>query len=1137
MCGTGILLGQISWTFYMRISIMKFNRLIKGVIGSLSLCAIPSIALAGQYTSTYSFKTPEVQNLPNGQQLIILEDTWQDSAVIGAPVLPSKFSNILIPGNEMVVSIDIETGDEIALPGAYDIAHAKKPVRFSFSGPIVPTPQDELIYSADKFYPYSDMEQSTLRHLKGATIQKTEINPVKYNPITGEVFYYSTIKVTVNTQDAPASASSGQSIANFRGTSADNAIILSNIDNKDALNTGMQPAAVINGARQFLVITTAELVDTFTKLTDYRSSYQGGGYTTHIETMENIEANYVGIDRAEKLRNYIKDSYQNYGTQYVVLGGDADGSMEEQMIPTRGVYANVGGDIDENIPSDLYFACLDGSWNGDGDEFWGEPNDGFGGNTDIDWDPEVYVGRIAADDATEANNHIDKIIAFETAPSHQQKALLVGEKLDEYIARDGSTVHVWGKNFLKRIEEAYSSDITVDWLTDADLNEEGVAGYPDNTWNKQDLINKINSDEYLIINHDGHSSNTYNMRLEAYGQIDDIASLNNSNFFLAYSVGCYAYAFDNRFPSGNYTSYDSLGESLTNSYGDRGAFAAIGNSRYGWYNSTPSLNSTGVHKAFIESIYQNGNSKIGKALQDSKVNLHYANDVVRWVSFDTNLLGDPASLIKDFIKVGGCDAITATLAEHEAAGRAVKKYGILYYAVGSNQYLGSNGATTVSLSEDGQGSWVKGECSNTNVAPEVTSITAEAEGPHLTIYGSAIDNNGDLVRIEVELNNSGDWVSAYGLSNWIYTFQDMQAGDHIIKARAIDSNGAVSSEYELLVNFDAPSAPIIEYVTHSIQNTTFIAEGTVSDINDDVAYVRVVSDQFEATGCDGTSNFRCSVVELEKGQSYDIYLEAEDIQGNVSELYGPIEVVMPGDHAPVIESYEVNVTGSTITVSGTSSDIDGDIKKTILAIGGAGIVCEGAENWVCTVTNAPTGTFAAQIRVSDSYNNRADSEYFNITVDGSAKPIIDSYNWSQNGNTVTVTGTASDADGDLSEIIVDGTPGNASCSGTDSFTCTVSDLAPGTYTFSLIAMDAEGNSSDSTGYYTFTVEEAGECITATNYQHIQDGRAYAGGLMNMYAYAQGTDDDLGLAGSTYYSATTSLEETSSGVWAKVSNCN
>ncbi len=370
-----------------------------------------------------------------------------------------------------------------------------------------------------------------------------------------------------------------------------------------------------------MVITTEDLAPAFEILTNHRASSEGGGYTTHIEYIDHIDAAYPGVDLAEKMRNFIRDMYTNYETQYVLLGGDSDGSSDRHVIPTRGCSAQVSNYTDNNIPCDLYFGCLDGSWNSDGDENWGELNDGIDGG-DIDWFSEVYVGRIPADDYQEAINHINKIIAFETG-SRPSKTLLSGEKLDN---------ETWGGDRMDWVY-AYMDSTPKTELYDRD--------WENHSWPYSQLLTYINSDNYYWINHLGHSSVDYNIGL----QNDDVFSMTNKNYLFVYSQGCYSGSIDSRYSGGYYGLVDSFGESITNGYSEGGAFAYIGNSRYGWYN--PGSNVRGAsnlaHKEFVETIFTENISKIGEAHQKSKANLPFHSKVYRWIAFETTLLGCPAT--------------------------------------------------------------------------------------------------------------------------------------------------------------------------------------------------------------------------------------------------------------------------------------------------------------------------------------------------------------------------------------------------------------------------------------------------------------------------------------------------------------
>ena len=142
----------------------------------------------------------------------------------------------------------------------------------------------------------------------------------------------------------------------------------------------------------YLIITTDALAAEFQRLADWKTEK---GVPTVVRTVEFIEANTRnGVDLQETLRFFIQDAYAKWGITYVLLGGDTD------VLPPR--YALSRYYITpEEILADMYFACLDGSWNGNHDRYWGEgfyyqPYD------TPDLYAEVYNGRIPCSSTADA---------------------------------------------------------------------------------------------------------------------------------------------------------------------------------------------------------------------------------------------------------------------------------------------------------------------------------------------------------------------------------------------------------------------------------------------------------------------------------------------------------------------------------------------------------------------------------------------------------------------------------------------------------------------------------------------------------------------------------------------------------------
>jgi hypothetical protein len=587
---------------------------------------------AAEYSHIYQFEAPEIITLSNGQHILKMKGTHQKDDIVGAPILPVKTSKIFIPADEKVVSTDIIHGTLMAIEGSYIIQHVTTPQPASEKEYVTVEKPASDIYDTNALYPSVIYKDRRPQFLNGVKIALVDLMPVLYNPVEGQLKYYMEleVRITTETENTP------DRVMPYRNSHKDREKILNIIDNKDdfirlyqvsendltarVLSASEDPSAAAS-TRQYVVITTAELSPAFKILTAHRASPAGGGYTTYIEHIDEIAAIYSGVDLAEKMRNFVKDMYTNYGTQYVVLGGDCDGSSENQVIPTRGCYAQVGGYTDAYIPSDLYFGCLDGSWNSDGDELWGEINDGINGG-DIDWFSEVYVGRIPADNYTEAMNQINKIIAFETHSS-PTKILLTGKELEN---------STWGGD---RMDWLYSFMGSIPKTTLYDRNWEG------NNWPKSQLLTYINSNQYYSINYSGHSTIFADIKLNN----NDIHAMTNNKYFFVYSQGCYAGSIDGLNSDNTYKSMDCFGEAITNGNSDGGAFAYIGNSRYSWYypGSYVKGASNLAHKEFVEAISSGNITKIGVANQKSKTDLPLDSQLYRWIAFETNLIGCPAT--------------------------------------------------------------------------------------------------------------------------------------------------------------------------------------------------------------------------------------------------------------------------------------------------------------------------------------------------------------------------------------------------------------------------------------------------------------------------------------------------------------
>ncbi|MCL4235557.1 MAG: hypothetical protein KJ042_13670, partial [Deltaproteobacteria bacterium] len=185
----------------------------------------------------------------------------------------------------------------------------------------------------------------------------------------------------------------------FRGLASDVRRIRALVDNPSDLDR-YSPRASRADAWDMLIVTTADMADAFNEYATYKT--ETFGLTVHVALVEDILADTTGADTPDKLRNFVRDAYENHDARYLILGGDADGlDPAGHLVPARCLWAHAESVTNPCVAGDLYFGNLDGTWDESGDGVYGEPDDGDGGG-EVDLLAEVFVGRIAADDAVEA---------------------------------------------------------------------------------------------------------------------------------------------------------------------------------------------------------------------------------------------------------------------------------------------------------------------------------------------------------------------------------------------------------------------------------------------------------------------------------------------------------------------------------------------------------------------------------------------------------------------------------------------------------------------------------------------------------------------------------------------------------------
>jgi len=209
----------------------------------------------------------------------------------------------------------------------------------------------------------------------------------------------------------------------------------------------IRPAAaqlVPGPAEGYLIITTDALASEFQPFAVWKRQL---GLPTTVKTIEALRSEYpAAADDAERMRLWIRDQYTGPGARWVLLGGTA------ALVPTRNAFTNFFGG--QSIPTDLYFSCLDGSWNADGDALWGE---GFQSASDpgddADLLPEVWVGRAPVTNPAEAHAFVlrSMLAAREPGQPRPPRALFAAEVLFPQVWTPGDAVSLDGAQLAEEL--------------------------------------------------------------------------------------------------------------------------------------------------------------------------------------------------------------------------------------------------------------------------------------------------------------------------------------------------------------------------------------------------------------------------------------------------------------------------------------------------------------------------------------------------------------------------------------------------------------------------------------------------------------------------------------------------------------
>jgi len=606
---------------------------------------------------------------------------------IGGPNIPVKFIKLLIPAGYNVSHVDV-TGNpiqvdtkDVNLQEKPIIPHQKPlPIGYATEDDI---DYDEAIYNTDALYPSAMYSNTELSYCRGYAILSLGLNPVKYNPVEGTLFYYENLTVTLDLIE------SSSIHPYYRNNVKDRAWVESLVYNGEILESyetyylsrdildysgGLCNPSDNGGLGYDYVIICRDALSDITgeeyTWNDFISKKQSDGLETTIVTVEDIEAtsdywdvsNSLFNDTAALIREFCRDAYQDWGTDYILIAGDQDGTnaVERRLMDYQ---------YESDCESDLYWSNLDGTFNDDEDGSWGEA-----GDSGFDLYSELYIGSISCDEPVDISNWMKK--SFYYADSSEKDYLenaafyggdttwnCQGDDFIDYSAIKGTDDFLgpvphndgpypawlgfqYGFETWNALNIGIEFNMSVKWT--ADPPNTGWQGGTE-TQAINGLKDAINNDDVTLISAIAHAN--ADMSLDVYASSWE-ADYHNTKPFFIHDYGCHCGDMD--------ASDDGVLHSMLFHSDTELAFACVYNTGYGWGNLDGTNSSSAVQqKSFWDYIFDitnnsgsTNNWQLGKAQAWSKdlmaqtINWDPSYGTWRGTIESCLLFGDPAQLIK-----------------------------------------------------------------------------------------------------------------------------------------------------------------------------------------------------------------------------------------------------------------------------------------------------------------------------------------------------------------------------------------------------------------------------------------------------------------------------------------------------------
>lgn len=591
--------------------------------------SVPPAAGAGTLERDFGYPAARFQITRNadGTSQVHMSGASRDFTP-GHPDLPLVGERVELPAGMQVTGVQVVSMSTAPIASSARIPSAV--VVEPGLGPVKRTAPDAALFGHVGFLPESPVQLGLQGDQRGANVAWLQVAPARWNPATGALERIDHVRVRLTLSPGGGSDlvrqrivpewEGGATATSSPPRTATGATLVSP-DRTPGTFRPTQIPSLLGSPVQYVIVTGDDQASQFQRLADWKTQ---SGVSAVVRTMSFVRANYpFGADDAERVRLFIRDAYTRWGTQYVLLGGDTD------VIPVRLASSTFYGG--EMIASDLYYSCLDGNWNADGDSLYGEAftsSSNPGDNCDLL--PDVYVGRAPTSNAADAQRFVNKTLQYEKTPvgDYEKNLLFFAEVLFPQDWTPGTSTALDGAELVEEVLPMVQSDPSIHY---GRLYE----NYTDPRWEpgalqeKRTVVIDSLNHGYNVAVHVGHGyRNVMSVGDDNLSTADASALTNGNRLTNLYAIDCTSNAID----------FPCIGEAFLKAP-NGGAVTNIGSTRFDFPTAGREY-----QKEYFTLLYQDSVNTIGQAQAMQKlpfVGFSTYDGVNRWTQMTLLLLGDP----------------------------------------------------------------------------------------------------------------------------------------------------------------------------------------------------------------------------------------------------------------------------------------------------------------------------------------------------------------------------------------------------------------------------------------------------------------------------------------------------------------